>query len=331
MISHGPKVDSIDALGNTPLSRAAKVGTEAVVRCLMRHGARINGYSDPIQAPFTAACSLGSLATVKYMHTNTIEPADVNYVTPDSKLGTPLNAALLHAMERTAQGSREEIVRYLLEEGRANINIRTKYWSGALQTACLGGTVEMVRVLIERYHAYVNVSDDTGRTPLHMALYRTREHVELLLEHGADLGAVYVIQRNALHYGVLSGQLDIVKLVLDKLPGLVNEPDDHGLTPLLWALRLTDRWGARRSQMRDIIKELIDRGAHRLVRGVGVIRTWTPMQVADYYSWSEEVTELFDEFVEEEADPGPGGSTDDEEMDYEEMDDEDMHDVEMDD
>lgn len=44
--------------------------------------------------------------------------------------------------------------------------------------------------------------------------------------------------------------------------------------------------------MQAIVQELLDRGAHRLVRGEGIDRTWTPVKIAKYYRINEEITAL---------------------------------------
>ncbi|TGJ87163.1 hypothetical protein E0Z10_g1616 [Xylaria hypoxylon] len=289
LIKHGAGIEQVNHRGATPLAVAAGVPNESVVRCLVEHGALINTAAGSCEGPFILACLRGSLDMVKIMHTSKTDPADVNRLSHSGSRGTALNSALMRLEETN---DRQGIIQYLLEEGHAEVNTLTMFWSGALQVACLTSTVEIVRMLIKQYHANVNAKDNTGRTPLHIALYRTREHVELLLEHGAKLDAVDIINRNALHFAVLSGRLDVVKLVLDKQPNFVNQKDAHGWTPLLWALRVTGKWGTQTSEMQAIVQELLGCGAHRLVRGEGIDRTWTPMKIAKYYRVSEDVMEL---------------------------------------
>lgn len=72
-----------------------------------------------------------------------------------------------------------------------------------------------MRLLLD-HGAVVDARDHVDRTPLHFALYLTREHVELLLGEGANLDAVDVLNRNALHLAVLSGRLHVVQFVLNE-------------------------------------------------------------------------------------------------------------------
>ncbi|KAI0437608.1 hypothetical protein F4803DRAFT_141356 [Xylaria telfairii] len=289
LITHGAGIEEVNGIGLTPLAIAARAPNTSVVRYLVEHGALINIDTGSRDGPFVLACHWGTLDMVKIMHTSKTDPANVNHHSPNNPTGTALNAAL---MRREETNEKQAIIRYLLREGKAKVNTLTMFWSGALQVACLRSTVETVRMLIEEYGANVNAKDNTERTPLHIALYRTREHVQLLLNHGAEIGAVDVLQRTALHFAVLSGRLDVVKLVLDKKPKLIHEKDAHGWTPLLWALRVTGMWGTQTSEMQAIVQTLLDCGAQRLVRGEGIDRTWTPMKIAKYYGVGEEIKAL---------------------------------------
>ena len=71
-----------------------------------------------------------------------------------------------------------------------------------------------------------------------------------------------------------------------------DQKDAHGWTPLLWALRVTGRWGAETGEKRAIVQDLLDHGARRLVRGQGVDRTWTPMKLAKYCNLGQDVIEV---------------------------------------
>lgn len=78
------------------------------------------------------------------------------------------------------------IVRYLAMEAKADGNLATVLWGGTLFLARPTSVTDTVRLLLDDGSARV------GRTPLHFALNRTREHVDLLLDGGADLAAVNV-------------------------------------------------------------------------------------------------------------------------------------------
>ncbi|OGM40073.1 hypothetical protein ABOM_011268 [Aspergillus bombycis] len=104
-----------------------------------------------------------------------------------------------------------------------------------------------------------------GWRPIHFALYRTLDHVKYLEDHGADLQAEGGLQRNALHFAVVSGRLDLVRYVMQKFKGFINELDCDGWTPLFCALREAQIWDIRFSQRTDIIEELKENGAEIMI------------------------------------------------------------------
>ncbi|KAI1318153.1 hypothetical protein F5Y16DRAFT_392173 [Xylariaceae sp. FL0255] len=287
LLQHGADIEAIGKNGFTPLAAAANAPNLLAVQYLVRNDALVNvGHSSMNEGALAWACKKGSLAMVRTLLNSRADPANVNYINPTSMMGTALNAALFRRDETT---EKRDIIHCLLGEGAARVSLPSMYWSGALQVACLTSTVEIVRLLIEKFHADVNQQDRTGRTPLHMALYRSKEHVELLLEHGANLDAVDAIGRNALHFAALGGIYDIVKFVVDSRPQFVNQEDAHGWTPLLSALRIGSHWGNEEEDLecdrkKAIVGLLLDFGARRLIRGRGIDRTWTPMVVRSYYA-----------------------------------------------
>ncbi len=113
----------------------------------------------------------------------------------------------------------------------------------------------------------VNADDKMGRKPIHFALYRTLEYVQMLEEGGADLFARDLMERNPLHFAVVGGRLDMVKYVLDKDKNLVNKLDVDKWTPLMWAMRVCELWGTKTDQRASIIRELLDHGADKLAEG----------------------------------------------------------------
>lgn len=55
---------------------------------------------------------------------------------------------------------------------------------------------------------------------------------------------------------------------------------------------MTGKWGTQTGETQAIVKELLDCGADRLVRGEGIDRTWTPIKTAKYYRIDNEILEL---------------------------------------
>ncbi|KAI8713704.1 hypothetical protein NCS52_01215700 [Fusarium sp. LHS14.1] len=98
-----------------------------------------------------------------------------------------------------------------------------------------------------------------------------------------------------LHFAVASGSTDLVELLLSRTRGKVsiNEPDEDGWTPLLWACRPCDKWGTPAQVQYSIVKLLLDRGADPLVRGrTWDDKQWSPLKMARYHGATEEVVHL---------------------------------------
>ncbi|KAK0636150.1 ankyrin repeat-containing domain protein [Bombardia bombarda] len=285
LIQQGANMEFRNKYRETPLTIAIRETNHVIVKYLIDHESLSNIKDSFNSGPFHLACFLGTLEMVKILHDSRANLVNVDLVS-QGYMGTPLMAAL----RREESEEKQSIVRYLLEEANAQVNLASPYWGSPLHLACLTSTPETMLMLIGR-GADVNVVDRGGRTPLHFALYRTREHVELLLQpqHGADLDAVDALERHALHFAVLSGRLDLVMFVLKKRPNLLDKTDAHGWTPLMWALRRSSLWQVTTNERAKIVKELINHGARRAVHGNSVNGPWSPLTLASYYDFPNKI------------------------------------------
>lgn len=105
----------------------------------------------------------------------------------------------------------------------------------ALHIAGRGGSVEIVRLLLERSRADPNTTDRRGCTPLSAACeyqYACVEMVQLLLDAGADPTLIETNGFNALHLVALRGHTDLVDMLYSRAPATLNTPSADGATPL---------------------------------------------------------------------------------------------------
>ncbi|MEM7616912.1 MAG: ankyrin repeat domain-containing protein [Pseudomonadota bacterium] len=98
------------------------------------------------------------------------------------------------------------------------------------------------------------VNDADGTRPLHIAIKAgNAAAVKCLLDNGADVHNKYK-HRDAAGYAILNGDPDIVGLIFNMYPELVNKTlDQSGLSPLSYAASLANR---------DIVELLLERGAN---------------------------------------------------------------------
>ena len=100
-----------------------------------------------------------------------------------------------------------------------------------LHRAAYTGDLPAVTSLISR-GAKLNEREDGIVTPLHAAAYMGHADVcAALIDAGASLINVPKMG-NPLHVAMGRHHPEVVKLLLEKSPRMLQEPDDHGLTPV---------------------------------------------------------------------------------------------------
>ena len=117
---------------------------------------------------------------------------------------------------RASANGHLETVRFLVEQGGANVNAAMpKVGLSALIFASASGHLETVRFLVEHGGAAVNAAEEHDPTALPMACLMQRlEIVRFLLEQGgANVNQTY-LDMTPLMFAAKKGHLDIVHLLL---------------------------------------------------------------------------------------------------------------------
>ena len=140
-----------------------------------------------------------------------------------------------------ARYGKEDVALALINEFGCDTNIRGWRDRTVLHKACEAGCVALVRTLIRDHNADVNAQDDSKETPLHVAAANGKEDVALALinEFGCDTNARDWNGMTFLHTACDNRKANIVKS-----PGTCISPlvqDNDGDTPL----HLASRWGYR--------------------------------------------------------------------------------------
>jgi ankyrin repeat protein len=131
-------------------------------------------------------------------------------------VSTHNNFVLSHA---TANG-RLEIVKYLVEEHDAKLNVGDD--SVPLRLASNYGYLEIVKYLVEKGADIHALTDEALR---HAAVHGYLEIVKYLIENGAD---IHASNDYALRYAAFYGHLETVKYLLEKGADIHAE-DDYAL------------------------------------------------------------------------------------------------------
>ncbi|KAG9237406.1 ankyrin repeat-containing domain protein [Amylocarpus encephaloides] len=293
LVNAGADIEIHNKNMRTALGEAAICANYDVVEYLLSKNAQVNLTGGNYGGPLHIACSLGRLSLVKLL----LEHDGTNINLVDTGItGTPLQCACFARLaDDIDDDSKHALVLYLLDEAGADVNTHGGELGHALNAAALNGPSELLRLLLLR-KADPEFEDQLGRRALHLAALRTSEHVDLFTDDKL-LAAEDKLKRLPLHYAVVSGRADLVKLVLDRTEGalgpeVVNHPDIDGWTPLMWALRICGLWGAVTEGQNEVIELLISRGADLWSRGEGLDRDWTPLKIARYYGASDETQEL---------------------------------------
>lgn len=207
LASWGLGVDWCDAIGQTPLHRAAILRKTEMCRVLIANGADVNARDNFGDTPLHWAHS-AEVARVLIEN-----GADLN--AKNEIEDTPLHSA------RSAQ-----IAEVLIAAG-ANVNAKNRFCRTPLNTA---DGDDMKRALVLAGSEAVN-SDKFGSTPIHdAARWDEPEVVELLLSRCAMVDARDGDQATPLHYAASRGHTGVVRLLLSHGadPEAVNA---HGETP----------------------------------------------------------------------------------------------------
>lgn len=248
--------------GETALHHAAGRGKTEIVEFLLARGAELNATDDSGRTPLHSAARRRDATDVVELLIQ--RGADVNARTNG---GT---TALHHAV----QGRSLETAELLIAAG-ADVNARSegkwrRLWT-PLHYAADTRNTQIAELLLQN-GADLNARAADGTTPLRIAARAAMDRprpFELPLGLPRMPGVVddsktmleFLLARGAEHdiyTAVMAGELAMVEALLDEDPALARAADEHGSTPLHWAIR-SGRTGAA--------VLLLERGADVNARG----------------------------------------------------------------
>ncbi|KAM3532251.1 hypothetical protein NHJ13051_000237 [Beauveria bassiana] len=230
-------VNSLDALGRTPLRMAVELGHETIVTMLLQRG-DINIRHELQQNLLSVAVSAGHEGVAKLLLEHGVE-VDVE----DAAGRTPLWIA--------AQTGRRELALMLLNRG-AEKDRRDEHQRTPLWAAADSGQGDTVNLLLE-CQAAINCRDKFGQTALAVAC--SKGHVDIvmvLLFYSADMNLTDIRGRTPLWTATANGDETVVRMLLQTGKAKKNTTSD-GWTPLGLAVR----YGYE-----ELVKLLVSHGAN---------------------------------------------------------------------
>uniref|UniRef100_A0A8C5T7Z9 Ankyrin repeat domain 27 n=1 Tax=Malurus cyaneus samueli TaxID=2593467 RepID=A0A8C5T7Z9_9PASS len=273
LLHYKASTDVQDNNGNTPLHLACTYGHEDCVKALVYydvHSCRLDIGNEKGDTPLHIAARWGYQGIIEVLLQNGANPEIQNRM-KETSLQCALNSKVFlsplrspqHSAETFSRGSsvsslssastdirQEEVknsykeVRYLLEwmeedledEDDTATTSKPEFCHPLCQCSKCGPAQKVgTFILVSANGLGVNVSNQEGFTPLHMAaLHGHGELVSLLLRHGASASARNAKLAAPLHLACQKGHLQVVKCLMD-YNAKQNKKDIYGNTPLIYA------------------------------------------------------------------------------------------------
>ena len=215
LLNYKARINARNMFKHTPLTEAARVGHFEVVKLLVNRGADVNGsidkhsrsiYRHMESVPFYVKRRLRNVAGASY-----------------EQRSTPVIEA--------ARRSHTEIIRYLVEKKKADIEAKTLAGQNALHIAAYHGQTKSMEVLVE-LSASIEKKDDSSQTPLFLASWQNNpEAVRWLVEKKANTDTATNRGFTPLHVAARNGCEEPMKILLEAHAKFEYQ-DEKGHTPL---------------------------------------------------------------------------------------------------
>ncbi|XP_014227268.1 uncharacterized protein LOC106652688 [Trichogramma pretiosum] len=238
LMTHGVDVNIPHSTGYYPLTLAFYFPTIEVAEFLLKNGADPNRYNNR-DDPGTFLTRIFSKYPLTFSDYEKIQlliqyKADVN-------LKIPIVALFrCKSFRNDADTLLRKIVLKLLLENNADVSATCEY-HGTIPTTILGmnskDSIEIIKLLL-KYGMDVNLKDNWGRTPLHIAVKRARlEEIEFLLLHGADPNIVddygnTPLNEVCVNHHITNEYLQVIQYLL-RYKVDMNIQNNKGNTPII--------------------------------------------------------------------------------------------------
>ena len=293
LVNGGADLNIRDAYQDTPICNAVWRSKLDVLEYLAKK-AKLDIVGGQYGGPLHIACFRSRLCRVKVL---VDAGADVNLLDPVE--GTPIQSACCSS-SNSSKEEQDSVIFYLINEANVDLRIIGGLKGCAINAACGWSGSEVVRLMLEKGTS-IDIRDPMGRLAIHFAAAKSMKNFQLILDSGADVDVADKTGRTALHWASISGMASVVNRIISLSRGSVDQIDNDGWSPLLWAARGCDSSlkEISSSAQEGVIKLLLDRGADPCITTKGLDRDWSPVKVARYHGMDSRVIELLEERAKE--------------------------------
>ncbi|EPS35660.1 hypothetical protein H072_10944 [Dactylellina haptotyla CBS 200.50] len=237
-------IDTVDEDRRTALHYAALNGKDRIARLLLSCGANPEILDKYGQGSLHIAAFKGRLTVLKAL-----------LECPNTDLNSFAGRFRQTALHQAADRGYHDIVAELLIKG-AKPDLLDSKRRNPLHLAAIKGHDLVMKILIKEAPDLINRQDKSQRSPLFYAVQGNHvDVVNILKEAGADPESMDPHGRTILHHLANIGDIECVKLLISKNPGLKVDPEDHeSNTPL---------YVAAGQGHEDIVRFLISHGANK--------------------------------------------------------------------
>uniref|UniRef100_A0A673C844 Ankyrin repeat and sterile alpha motif domain containing 6 n=1 Tax=Sphaeramia orbicularis TaxID=375764 RepID=A0A673C844_9TELE len=238
LLRKGASVDSRNNYGWTPLMQAARFGHLTVAHMLLENGAEINGRNRLGASVLTMAARGGHIHVVKLLLESGAYVDDYDHL---AVAGDVVSNGSREFMDITAlmvasQHGHEAVVRLLLEWG-SDVNFSQKItgW-GPLMAATLSGKVVVAQQLVER-GADPDRVNVLSKTAFELAMQLKQRDVKAYLDSITTVRPQTDDERRRpdVFSALKLGNSQLVKEILEEDPTQVNSSNQEGASPLMMA------------------------------------------------------------------------------------------------
>ncbi|XP_062593371.1 ankyrin-2-like [Saccostrea cucullata] len=133
-----------------------------------------------------------------------------------------------NALHKAAQSGYVYLVIFLVEKG-LDIKCTRNDGSTVLHLCCLNSKIDMCKYLVNTYPDLLNVTDNNGQNALHDAAWSGNvEILKFLLDKGSDINSARKDGKTVLHLCCLNSKIDMCKYLVNTYPFLLDVTDIDG-------------------------------------------------------------------------------------------------------